>query len=582
VAPRQRSIRAVFEYSFGFLPPEAARLLGACSVFRGGFNREAALAVVAATPPRLQALTARSLLERSPEGRYHLHALLHSFAAEKLPDEALVGYREGHSRYYLQLFADPTAVYWHTRSPDEMAALMLELDNTRDAWQWASEYGELVLLDGSVRGLGFFLDRRERFQEGLALMRYACERVAQAREMQPGFDLNQLWAKLRGWHAYFLIQTGGYLLAQTEAEQAVVAAQAVQDREEEAGALWNLGAALRGQGHYQAAYGVLLQGLEVCRRASLMLPQALILADLGQVAWRLGQLAAARGHLVEAIQAGFASFNPFIAALSYQRLSSVAVQEGNHWEAIEHLRQALTITHGFDYKLLEGDCALRLLSVELHLGNYVEAQVQWERVQAINAQVSHLELQAFHAALHTRLRYAHDDYEGVVTAAEQAVALCRNSGEPYPLATVYLYLGHAHSALHHDRAASAAYREALNIWEQRGIVEGTLEPLAGLAGLALQRGEMTLAQGYVAQLLPLLPHPFVYHPAMNEPYRVYLSCYQVLSARHDSRARDICQPAAQRLRAEAQHIPDLAMRQHFFSLPLHQAILAAAGVPATA
>ncbi len=54
------------------------------SVFRGGFERAAAVEAAGATRLVLAALVDKSLLHLSPSGRYELHKLLHQYAAEKL------------------------------------------------------------------------------------------------------------------------------------------------------------------------------------------------------------------------------------------------------------------------------------------------------------------------------------------------------------------------------------------------------------------------------------------------------------------------------------------------------------------
>src|SRR5262245_12312460 len=63
--PRQRSIRAVFEWSWGLLTLKEQSALAEMSVFRGGCSAEAAQAVAGATAAELAVLADKSLLRVS-------------------------------------------------------------------------------------------------------------------------------------------------------------------------------------------------------------------------------------------------------------------------------------------------------------------------------------------------------------------------------------------------------------------------------------------------------------------------------------------------------------------------------------
>ncbi len=81
---RHRSLRAVFDYSWRLLSQQEQQALGRLSVFAGGFDRAAVLAVAETRPATLAALVDKSLLRRLSAGRYSMHELLRQFAAEQL------------------------------------------------------------------------------------------------------------------------------------------------------------------------------------------------------------------------------------------------------------------------------------------------------------------------------------------------------------------------------------------------------------------------------------------------------------------------------------------------------------------
>ena len=107
---RHHSIRAVFDHSWRLLSAEEQRVLAGLSVFRGGFQRQAAHQVAGASLATLSALVDKSLLRFNPLGRYDLHELLRQYAFERLGETA--GAKESalarHSQYYLEFMHQQT------------------------------------------------------------------------------------------------------------------------------------------------------------------------------------------------------------------------------------------------------------------------------------------------------------------------------------------------------------------------------------------------------------------------------------------------------------------------------------------
>ena len=88
VPDRHRSIRATFDRTWQYLTEEDQQVFMRLSVFRGGFNREAARAVAESGRHNLRRLGHKALIEVSADGRYNIHELLRQFGAEKLAQSA--------------------------------------------------------------------------------------------------------------------------------------------------------------------------------------------------------------------------------------------------------------------------------------------------------------------------------------------------------------------------------------------------------------------------------------------------------------------------------------------------------------
>lgn len=135
---RQRSVRAVFEYSWDLLSGGEQQMFRSLAVFRGGFDREAAAHVVGASLPVLAGLVDKSLLRRSAAGRYAIHELLHLYASEKLeqePERERV--HDTHCRYFAELLARHQAQLQSEDVSSVLTALGAERENVRAAWNWA-------------------------------------------------------------------------------------------------------------------------------------------------------------------------------------------------------------------------------------------------------------------------------------------------------------------------------------------------------------------------------------------------------------------------------------------------------------
>ena len=158
VTVRQRSVRTVFDYSWGLLTERDQRIFAILSIFLGGFTREAAQEVAGASLRELMSLTNKSLLQRTPAGRYEIHELLRQYAAEKLhaaPAEEEVR-RDRHATYYAA-FLRSRAQHLHTSS-QKMALLEIgaDIDNVRLAWDRSVARRDVEAIDGSLDGFAEF------------------------------------------------------------------------------------------------------------------------------------------------------------------------------------------------------------------------------------------------------------------------------------------------------------------------------------------------------------------------------------------------------------------------------------------
>ncbi len=141
VPERQRSMTATFDYSWQLLSSHERSILRQASVFRGGFTRDAAVAVTGASLADLGSLTDASWISPRASGRYELHELTHQYCAEKLETEhqgdtgeAVGQVRDRHATYYRALLLARQGEFGlRSGALTEIAA---EHGNLSAAWDW--------------------------------------------------------------------------------------------------------------------------------------------------------------------------------------------------------------------------------------------------------------------------------------------------------------------------------------------------------------------------------------------------------------------------------------------------------------
>jgi predicted ATPase len=149
---RHQTLRNAVQWSYDLLSPEEQGLLDRCSVFAGGFDLPAAVAMGGGADELevldlLASLVRKSLLvaERVATGtRYGMLETIRQFAEERLAASGLADQvRDRHARHYAAMEA-PVMELWN--GPDQKQAhqwLSRELANLRAAFQWAAQTDDL-------------------------------------------------------------------------------------------------------------------------------------------------------------------------------------------------------------------------------------------------------------------------------------------------------------------------------------------------------------------------------------------------------------------------------------------------------
>jgi predicted ATPase len=205
---RQRSIRAVYDHSWRLLSEREQEVFRALSVFRGTFSRTAAQAVSGASLRELMSLTRKSLLHRTPAGRFEVHELLRQYAEEKLEasPEAAEEARDRYAGYYAAALQRWYREMTGPRQKGVLPEMDAELGNIRAAWHWMAERRQAARLNQAADGLGLFTMWRKRHQEGDTLCLIAAQGVSTSKTWLPTDTADRLCAlsRILAWRAWFV------------------------------------------------------------------------------------------------------------------------------------------------------------------------------------------------------------------------------------------------------------------------------------------------------------------------------------------------------------------------------------------
>jgi mycothiol synthase len=296
--PRHRSLRLVFDYSFGLLTPEEQQILLRLSIFQGSFSREAAEQVAMTGLPQLSALVDRALVQRTAVGRYGLHNVIRQYAAEQLQADPAT-YAETaqrHSRFYLQWLAEQDGDLRGSRQKEALTVVAAKIANVRAAWKWALARRQPEALYRAAFPLFYFYEVRGLLAEGEAAFRLAAESLQQETEAaSPGTQL--AICALTIYQAYLGFRQGKVAIAEGLLRSTAGELQTLADETLFSQAMYYLGILEWSLGHFANAIDCLQNSLLLAERQHDEWGAVSAQVYLGLVRHDQGQLAEARRQL---------------------------------------------------------------------------------------------------------------------------------------------------------------------------------------------------------------------------------------------------------------------------------------------
>ncbi|MFC1996109.1 tetratricopeptide repeat protein [Chloroflexota bacterium] len=264
--------------------------------------------------------------------------------------------------------------------------------------------------------------------------------------------------------------------------------------------------------------------------------------------------------------------------LEAQPLNNLGIStglEGDYDAAQSYYEQALQLAREIGNRRGEGLVLGNLGWIAGIQGDFETAEFHYEKQGNIAREIGDRYQEAYVAINICTSILAQGDYENALKNAQKGFELARETGNPSGEAWAFTNMGHIYFEMGELEDGETAYQKALDIRRSLTQLNLAMEPLAGLARIALDRKEIPAAHKQVKEILQYLDGGGTLD-GTEEPLRVLLTCYCVLQAIHDSRSVVVLENAYEQLNERANRILDDELRCKFLeNISYHQEILKA-------
>ncbi len=378
---RANPLTQVLDAFWSLLSKDEQRRVALLSLFRGGFDRDAARYVVDASPFLLEALANKAYLIRGRDGYFYLPSLLRQYASNRLVhfSQALASAHRRHAEWYLRHLPQKSGAL----SPVErwgFVASEAQMSDVVAAWRWALAHRETSLLAEaapwvfpSVGDVNRFVEAHDLLKESLQALRKYPPGRRDKRYFTLRTHLEISYAEFqyylgdyttarhiltranRCWlpflpppHQAYLLLTRARLCiangAYDHAEALLLQAKQIYEQLEARPLLLNvlnaLGALTYNQRNWSQARQYFAHALDIAQ--TLQRPKAIaaILNNLGNIAWQENKLQEAETLLQEALEHMKGQVAPSLMASILDTLGRVHSAKGSPLQALDELGEA--------------------------------------------------------------------------------------------------------------------------------------------------------------------------------------------------------------------------------------------------
>jgi tetratricopeptide (TPR) repeat protein len=248
---------------------------------------------------------------------------------------------------------------------------------------------------------------------------------------------------------------------------------------------------------------------------------------------------------------------------------------GDLEEEKKHFEQALAIAVETNDPHAEAGYLHNLAGAYASLGEYARAIELHQQSLAIGRELGSPSLEAGNLSLMGSYLHALGDHAAAEANLRQGLAMHRAIGDRDSEGDALIHLGFCLLDQGRLDEAEACFREDIPLRAQMRQPHRLPEDYAGLARIALRRGDLPAALGWAQEILAYLPQNPELHGG-EAVEKVFLSAHEVLLAGgRVEEARRVAGQAYDMLMRRAAKITDAQLRRSMLDIAEHRAIVAA-------
>ena len=275
----------------------------------------------------------------------------------------------------------------------------------------------------------------------------------------------------------------------------------------------------------------------------------------------------------EALALARASAERRVETSSLTQLGILAFQRGQYGVARGHYEQALAVTRAVGDRSSESGLINNLGEIERLLGNYEAAFDLFQAGRRLCGEIGQRLADAYMLCNVAHVAFLRGDAAGSIGWATEAMRLAEELKDRDLQATLRCVRAHAHVALGEWDDAAACYRSSLALFREIGRPTMPPEPIAGLARIALARGDVEGAMTMIGEVVAHFDAGGSVD-GTEDPIWVYLTCHDVLAAAGSPRAGEFLTIAHQLVRERAALLGDEERASFLGSVPTNRAVVA--------
>lgn len=462
---RHRNLRGVFEYSWKLLSEKEQEVFRKMSVFRGGFSREAAEKVTGVSLPLLSALIDKSLLRRTPSGRFEMHEVLRQYADEKLGEipQEKEKVRNLHCAYYAEFLSQREENLKGDRQKQALEEISREIENVRTGWQWAIGQKKTGEIDKFIGSLFLFYDIRSLFREGLEVFGNALQELQETNDLvnQSEEVKSVIIGKLLVRQGNFYFRFSDYDKAKNLAQKSLSIFSRIGLRKEIASSLSILGNIAFQQGYYPQAKQLYQENLAIIKELGDRRGIALSFSALGNIAHILGEYQKAKQLFQESLSFYKEIGNRKGIANSLNNLGHIAYNSGEYQEAKRLYQESLAIHKELGNRGAIENTLMYLGNVAYSQCEYPEAKQLYQESLVICKEISDRDGIARSINSLAFIAHAYGEYQEAKQLYQESLTIYKEIGARFDIANLLIHLGTVAHALEGYQSSKKYFYEGL-------------------------------------------------------------------------------------------------------------------------